>query len=135
MIDRHIALAAAGLVVAGEHRDPFQQRRLAGPVLADDDGYRAIETQLKVILQQGKAERIGLTVGDARRIKPDTLEVRRRQIDRPISSCHTRFPITDAVRRSNSSLTLWHRDWNITRTISHGDRCRAAPMPSSARPS
>jgi hypothetical protein len=50
MIDRHIALAAARLVVAGEHRDPFQQGRFSGAVLADDDGDGAVEIELEALL-------------------------------------------------------------------------------------
>ena len=54
MIDRHIALAAAGLVVAGERRDAFEQRRFAGAVLADDDGDGAVETELKSSRRNGR---------------------------------------------------------------------------------
>jgi hypothetical protein len=66
MIDRHIALAAAGLVIAGHRRDPFEQRRFAGAVLADDDGDRVRETQLEIVLQERQAERIGGAVGNFR---------------------------------------------------------------------
>src|SRR5260370_12402207 len=83
MIERHIALAAAGFVIAGEHGDPFQKSGFAGPVLTDDDGDRPVETQLKIILQERKTERIGRAVGDARWIEPDPLEVRRGQTNVP----------------------------------------------------
>jgi len=43
MIDRPIALAAAGFVIAGEHGDAFQESRFTRPVLADDDGDGTIE--------------------------------------------------------------------------------------------
>jgi hypothetical protein len=86
MVDRHIAFAAAGFVIAGEHGDAFQQGGFAGPVLTDDDRDRAVEAHFKIIVQQGKAERIGLAIRDLRRFEPDPLEVRRRQIDRAIAS-------------------------------------------------
>jgi hypothetical protein len=85
MIDRHVAFAAAGLVVAGEHRNPLQQRRFAGAVLADDDGDGVLEIELEVALQERQAERIGGGISDARSVEPDSLEIRRRQVDRAIS--------------------------------------------------
>src|SRR3984885_15894007 len=57
MIDRSIAFAAARFVISGQHRDPLKQRRLSGPVLADDDGDGAIEAQLKVVVKKRQAER------------------------------------------------------------------------------
>jgi hypothetical protein len=78
MIDRPITLAAAGLVVAGEHGDPFQESGFAGPVFTDDDGDGSIETQFEVVLQERKAERIGRTVVNPRRLEPDPPQVRRR---------------------------------------------------------
>jgi hypothetical protein len=86
MIDRHVALAAAGFVVAGQNGDPFQQRGFAGAVFAGDDGDRAVEIQIELISQERQAERIGRAVVDARRIEPDAPEIRRRHIDRSISS-------------------------------------------------
>jgi hypothetical protein len=47
---------------------------------------RSIETQLEVILQERQAKRIGRAVGDARRLEPNAPEIRRRHIDRSISS-------------------------------------------------
>jgi hypothetical protein len=85
MIDRSIAFAAARFVISGQHRDPLKQRRLSGPVLADDDGDGAIEAQLKVVVKKRQAERIGLAVGDARRIEPDPCQIRRRHVDGAIS--------------------------------------------------
>jgi hypothetical protein len=85
VIDRPVALAAAGFVIAREHRDAFEQRRFASTVLTDDDGDRPVETQLEVVAQERQAERIGHTVGDSRRIEPEPPEIRRRQIDRSIS--------------------------------------------------
>jgi hypothetical protein len=75
-----------GFVVSGEHGDALQKRGFAGAVFPDDDGDGPVETQLKVILQERQAERIGRTVGDARGVEPDTPEVRRRHIDGPIAS-------------------------------------------------
>ena len=49
MLDSHIAFATAGLVVTGQHRDPLQQCRFAGAVLADDDGDGAIEREFKAV--------------------------------------------------------------------------------------
>jgi hypothetical protein len=59
MIDRHIAFAAAGLVVAGERGDAFQQSRLTRAVLADDDGDGVLKVELEALLQEQRAERIG----------------------------------------------------------------------------
>src|SRR2546429_1069145 len=78
MIHRPVALAAAGLVISGEHGDPFKERRLTGAVFADDDGDGLIETQLEVIVQERQAERIGRAVVDARWIEPDAPQIRRR---------------------------------------------------------
>jgi hypothetical protein len=86
MIDRPITLAAAGLVIAREHGDAFQQGGFTGAVFADNDGDGSIETQLEVVVQKGQAERIGCAVLDARWIEPDAPEVRRRHIDLSISS-------------------------------------------------
>src|ERR1700692_92475 len=85
MIDRPIALAAVGFVVACEHGYSFQQRGLAGAVFAGNDSDRPVETQLEVIVQERKAERIGLAVVDARWIEPDPPQVRRRQPNVAIS--------------------------------------------------
>jgi hypothetical protein len=52
MIDRTIALAAAGFVIASQYGDPFEQCGFAGAVLAGDDGDRPIETQLEIIQQK-----------------------------------------------------------------------------------
>src|SRR5262249_50074807 len=49
MIDRHVALATTGFVVAGKHRDAFEQRRFADAVLAHDDGDRLVETEFEVV--------------------------------------------------------------------------------------
>ena len=43
MIDRPITLAAAGFVIAGEHGNPFQESRFAGPVFTNDDGDGTVE--------------------------------------------------------------------------------------------
>src|SRR5437868_1532618 len=85
MIDRPVALAAAGFVISGEHGYPFKERRLTGAVFADDDGDGLIETQLEVIVQEGKTERIGRAVVNARWIEPDAPQVRRRHPDGAVS--------------------------------------------------
>jgi hypothetical protein len=81
MIDRRIALAAARLVITGENADAFQQCRFAGTVLADDDGNGAIESEREIVVQEWQAERIGFAIRNERGLKPDTLEVWRRQVD------------------------------------------------------
>jgi hypothetical protein len=88
MIDRRVTLSAAGLVIAGEHGDALEQRRFAGAVLADDDGDGAIKAQFEVVAQERQAERIHLAVAHARRIEPQPLQIRRRQIDVAVSSGH-----------------------------------------------
>jgi hypothetical protein len=45
-----------------------------------------IETQLEIIVQERKAERIGRAVGNTRRLKPDPPQIRRGHPDRSISS-------------------------------------------------
>src|ERR1700682_6020163 len=70
MVDRPVALAAAGVVIAGEHRDPLEQGGFAAAVFTDDDGDRPVETQLEVIVQEWQTERIGGAVWNARRLKP-----------------------------------------------------------------
>src|ERR1700737_258949 len=85
MIDRPIALAAAGLVKSCEDRDPLEQSGFAGPVFTDDDRDRPIETQLKLVLQKRKAKRIGRAVGNARWLEPNAPKVRRRHPNDAIS--------------------------------------------------
>ena len=79
MIDRAISLAAAGFVISGKKRDPFQQRGFAGAVFTDDDRERPVEARVRNRRQERQAERIGLAVGDARRLEPDPPEIRRRR--------------------------------------------------------
>ena len=85
MIDRPIALAAAGFVIPRQHRDPLKQGGFAGAVFAGNDGDGTIEAQLKVVLEKRQAKWIGLAVGDARRIEPDPCQIRRRHVDGAIS--------------------------------------------------
>src|SRR6266852_3465359 len=108
MIDGHIALAAAGFVIASEHGNPFKKSGFAGAVFADDDGDRPVETQFEIILQERKTERIGRAVGDARWIEPDAPEIRRRQIDRSISSCHA--PGSNGTRLRSMPILGWPRN-------------------------
>jgi hypothetical protein len=86
MIDRPIALAAPGFVISRKHSYPLKQRGFAGAVFTDNDRDRPVETQLEVVVQERKAERIGRAVVDARWLEPDAPEIRRRHIDRSISS-------------------------------------------------
>jgi hypothetical protein len=86
VIDRPIALAAAGLVIAGQHGDPFEKRGFADAVLASDDRDWSLETQFETVVQERKAEWIGGAIGDARWIEPDAPEIGRRHIDGSISS-------------------------------------------------
>src|SRR4029453_13136872 len=71
MIDRPVALAAAGLVITGQNGDALEQGGFAGAVFTGNDGNGSIETQLELIVQERQAERIGLAAGNARRIEPD----------------------------------------------------------------
>src|SRR5215467_10441191 len=50
------AAGAAGVVIAGERRDAFEDRRLADVVLADEDRYNAIEFEIEALLQDRQAE-------------------------------------------------------------------------------
>src|SRR5262245_60353047 len=45
VIDRPVTLAAAGLVLADERGDAFEQRRFPAAVLADDDRDRFVEIE------------------------------------------------------------------------------------------
>src|SRR5260221_13460289 len=96
MIDGPVALAAAGFVISGEHRDAFEQSGFAGAVFTGDDRDRLVETQLEVIVQERKAERIGRPVVDARWIEPDPPQVRRRHPNVAISP-GTHAPAPTAV--------------------------------------
>jgi hypothetical protein len=93
MIDRPIALAAAGFVISREHGYSFQQRGFAGAVFTDDDGDRSIETQLEVVAQERKAERIGRAVVNPRWIEPNAPQIRCRHPNDAISiSTHDPAP-------------------------------------------
>src|SRR6266851_10458827 len=116
MIDRHIALAAAGFVIAGEHADPLEQSGFSGAVFTDDDGDRPIETQLELVQQEWQTKRIGCAVGDARRLKPNAPEIRRRQPNVALSF-RTHAP---APRRLAKTRDLASRHQNITGTLSEG---------------
>ena len=86
MIDRHIALAAASYVEAGQYRDALQERRFAGAVLADDDGDRPVEMQFEFLAQERQTERIRLGVGD----RAGSSQTRRRY-GAGMSACWFRF--------------------------------------------
>src|SRR6201986_5692449 len=85
MIDRHVALAASGSIIAGHGRDALQQRGLARAVLSYNDRDGAIEAKLEIVGQERQAERIGLPIVDPRWIEPDPLEIRCRQVDVALS--------------------------------------------------
>jgi hypothetical protein len=85
VIHRTIALAAAGLVISGEHRDSFEQGGFTGAVLTGDDGDRSIETQLELVAQERQTERIGRSILNARRVEPDPRQIRRGHVDGAIS--------------------------------------------------
>ena len=135
MIDRHVTLAAAGLVIAGKRRDPLQQRRLPGAVLADDDGDGAFETQLEIIPQERKTTWIGLAIGDARRIEPKPPEIGCRQVDRSMTSrTHVRASRTKSATRTyqehrRNQVATW--PGHTTSRVSKRAR-RHPPMPSPA---
>src|SRR6478735_637266 len=85
MIDGHVALAAAGYIKAGQHRDALQQRGFAGTVFADDDGDWPVEMQFEFVPQERQTERIGLGVGDGCGIEPDAPKIRCRHVDLLVS--------------------------------------------------
>src|SRR5262245_28837323 len=116
MIDRHVAFAAAGFVVAGEHGDAFEQRGFTGTVLADDDGDRLVERELELVTQERQAIRIGGAALDARRIDPQSLQIPRWQIDRAIFSGHSSSPISEQLQLE-AARTQSHTTKNVTRTI------------------
>ena len=86
MIDRPMAFAAAGFVIAGQHGDAFEQGGFAGAVFAGDDGDWPVETHLELVAQERQAERIGRRIGDEGSIEPDLPEVRRGHVDGSITS-------------------------------------------------
>src|SRR5437879_650442 len=85
MIDGPIALAAAGFVKSRENGDPFKQGGFTGAVFTDDDRDRPVETQLEIVSQERKAERIRRAVGNARWLEPNPPQVRRRHPDVALS--------------------------------------------------
>src|ERR1700676_4362285 len=105
MVDGPVALAAAGVVKAGEHRDPPKQGGFAGPVFTGDDRDRPIETQLEVIVQERQTKRIRLAVGDARWIEPDPPQVRRRHPNVALSSGAHAPPPHSAFETLNDLLS------------------------------
>ncbi|MHC2279856.1 hypothetical protein ACVME8_006499 [Bradyrhizobium diazoefficiens] len=54
MIDRHVALAATGIVVAGKRRDTLEDRRLPGAILSDDDRDGGVELSSKSSGKMGR---------------------------------------------------------------------------------
>src|SRR6266567_2526109 len=96
VVDRHVALAAARLVVTGKHGNPLEQRGFAGAVLADDDRNRPFEGELEAITQERQAERIGLAVRNALEVEPDALEIRRWQAGPSALARHSAASLTAA---------------------------------------
>src|SRR3954462_14178598 len=94
MMHGHIALTASRFIVPGKHRYPFQQGRLAGPVLAGDDGDGSVETQLEPIAQKRQAKRISIAVRHPVGVEPNLPEVRRGQSAWLSFECHSRSRIT-----------------------------------------
>src|SRR5262245_38668967 len=92
MIDRVIALAAARLIIAGQHRDAFEQGRFAGAVFSHDDGDWLVEVDFEFIAKEWQAIWISLAILDARWIEPQPPQIWRRQIDRAIFSGHSSGP-------------------------------------------
>jgi hypothetical protein len=81
MVDRHIALAAAGFVIAGQNGDPFEQCGFARAVLADNDGDGAIEGERELVTQKRQAKWIGLRIRHTGGVKPKPPEIGCRQVD------------------------------------------------------
>src|SRR5262249_50840295 len=105
VVDGPMALAAAGVVIAGERRDPLQNGGFPGAVVADDDRDRAIELEIESVLKDGQTKRIRCPVADPRRIKPDALEIRCRQLGNALPShvVSRSLPRTNASRRMSKS--------------------------------
>src|SRR5262245_8344279 len=116
MIDRPVVLAAAGVIVACERSDAFEQRRFAGTVLADNDGDRPVETDFEVVAKERQAIRIGLAILDPRWIQPHPLQIRRGQINRAIFSGHSSGPSSGQLQLEAAHTQL-HTNLNVTRTI------------------
>src|SRR5262245_14657609 len=88
MIDGHVTLPAARPVVACHGRNAFEQGRLPGSVLANDDRDGVIEFEIESLLKKRQTERIDGSILNARLIEPDAVEIWRRQIDRSCASRH-----------------------------------------------
>src|SRR5450432_3925554 len=131
MIDRPIALAAAGFVIAGEHGDAFQESRFTRPVLADDDGDGTIEILFEVVLQERQAEWIGRAVGDARWLEPDPPQVRRRHVDRFIPSGHAlKSAEQDCRNHPTAAPQSWiaSQRWGLICPTGKSAKSRQAPL-------
>src|SRR5207237_496228 len=85
MIDRHVTLASARIVVAAKRGDALEYGRLPGAVLSNDDRDRGVEGELEIIREDRQAKRISRAIMNLRRLEPDPLQIRRRQVDRPIA--------------------------------------------------
>ena len=89
MIQRPIAFASTGLVVASQHRDPFEQRRFPSAVFANDDRDGAIEVECEIGLKERQAEGIGIAVANPGRIQPEAFQVRCGQTAGTLLSRHS----------------------------------------------
>src|SRR5689334_2027509 len=73
VVDRPVALAAAGLVVTCECGDALKQGRLSCAVLANNDRDGAVEAKLEAVAQEWQTKRIGVAIGHPCRIDPEPL--------------------------------------------------------------
>ena len=92
VIDGPIALTAAGFVISGQHRNPFEQRRFPRPVFSNDDGNRPVEIEFESVMEERQTKRIGRGIVDARLIKPYSLEIWRWQSARAALHRTARVP-------------------------------------------
>ena len=74
---RHGAARLAGIVIAGDRCNTFQDGRLADAILADEDREDAIKFEVEALLEDRQAERKRGTVLDPRSIEHDAPEIGR----------------------------------------------------------
>jgi hypothetical protein len=75
VVDGSVPLAAAGLIEPGQRRNAFEQGRLAGAVLADDDSDRFVEGDIQTVAQERQAIRISRGISELIDVEPDPPEV------------------------------------------------------------
>jgi hypothetical protein len=81
MIDRHVALASARLVVTGECGDAFEQSRFSGAVLTDDHRDLAIEREVEAAPQERQTKWITVRIEHPLCLEPHAPQIGRRQTD------------------------------------------------------